>query len=233
MPRPRHPSTPTSRSSRASTPRCSPPCSSAAAPPASRRCAARRSRRPGAAPNRSARRSRRSCPAPRSALPGVGDAAARAAEPEPRDRRAPPRGARRASRAGRARRRSWSPRRCAARSSRSPPASPTSRRSHLAVGGRGHDLGRGLGPARRARVSPRRHGLATRRVRAARRHPRRLPADRRPPVPRRVLRRRGRPDPRVLGRRPALAAGRGARGRPRRRAASCCSPRRCASAHAS
>ena len=69
-----------------------------------------------------------------------------------------------------------------------------------------------------------------RRVRRARRHPRRVPADRGAPGARRVLGRHGRGDPLVHGRRPAQPRGRRRRACGRRRAASCCSPTRCAPA---
>ena len=58
-------------------------------------------------------------------------------------------------------------------------------------------------PAHRHGVRPGRPGHQARRVRGARRHPGRLPADRRAPVPGRVLGRRGRGDPHLRGRRPA------------------------------
>ncbi len=56
----------------------------------------------------------------------------------------------------------------------------------------------------RRRLQPRRPGGAARRVRGARRHRRRLPAHRRAPLPRRLLRRRGGRDPLLHRRRPAL-----------------------------
>ena len=65
-------------------------------------------------------------------------------------------------------------------------------------------------PGRR-RLRPRRPGREARRVRRARRHPRRLPADRGAPAAGGVLGRRGRGDPLLQGRRPALARGRAAR----------------------
>ena len=61
------------------------------------------------------------------------------------------------------------------------------------------------------RLHPHRPGRAARRVRRARRHPRRLPAHRGPPGPRRVLGRHRRGDPLVQGRRPAQPRGRRAR----------------------
>ena len=76
-------------------------------------------------------------------------------------------------------------------------------------------------PGRR-RLRPRRAGREARRLRGARRHPRRLPADRGAPAAGRVLGRRGRGDPLLQGRRPALARGAPSTGCGRRRAASCC-----------
>ena len=58
-------------------------------------------------------------------------------------------------------------------------------------------------PAVRHGVRPGRSGHQARRVRRPRRHPRRVPADRRAPLPGRVLGRRGRGDPHLRGRRPA------------------------------
>ena len=89
-----------------------------------------------------------------------------------------------------------------------------------------HDLdGDRPAPGRR-RLRPRRPGHQARRVRGARRHPRRLPAHRGAPAAGGVLGRRGRGDPHVRRRRPAHHR----EGRPacsRRRAGSCCSPTRC------
>ena len=65
--------------------------------------------------------------------------------------------------------------------------------------------------AGRRRLRPRRPGREARRVRRPRRHPRRLPAHRGAPAAGRVLGRRGRGDPLLRGRRPALARGRRAR----------------------
>ena len=70
------------------------------------------------------------------------------------------------------------------------------------------DLGGPRGAARRRGVHARRHGRAARRVRGARRDPRRLPAHRGPPAARRALGRRRRGDPLVLRRRPAQPRGR-------------------------
>ena len=78
------------------------------------------------------------------------------------------------------------------------------------------------------RLHPGRPGRAARRVRRARRHPRRLPADRGAPAAGRVLGRHGRGGALVQGRRPALASRSPSTGCGRRRAASCCSPTRCA-----
>ena len=206
---PRHPSMRTSRSSRASTPRSWPLCSSAAAPPGEpARCSS-------IAPT--GRRAESLGPALEALLPGAEVLHFPAWETLPHERLSPSPEivGHRLDVLGRiarwtgddaARRHRIGARRAPAARGR---AHRRRRRSQLVVGERGHDLGRRLGPARRTRLPPRRHGLAPRRVRAARRHPRRLPADRRPPVPRRVLRRRGRPDPRLLGRRPAVAARRG------------------------
>ena len=87
-------------------------------------------------------------------------------------------------------------------------------------------------PPRRGRLHPGRPGREARRVRRARRHPRRLPADRGAPAARGVLGRHRRGDPLVQGRRPAQPRGRASTACGRRRAASCCSPTRCASAPA-
>ena len=64
---------------------------------------------------------------------------------------------------------------------------------------------------RRRRVRAHRTRREARRLRRARRHPRRLPADRGAPAAGGVLGRRGRGDPLLQGRRPALARGRRAR----------------------
>ena len=65
--------------------------------------------------------------------------------------------------------------------------------------------------AGRGRLRPGRPGREARRVRRPRRHPRRLPADRGAPAAGGVLGRRGRGDPLLRGRRPALAGDRRAR----------------------
>ena len=147
-------------------------------------------------------------------LPVLGDAAARAAQPPQRHRRPPARGAAPADPPGRerpgvrpARRRGRpDPRGAAAAGQgarRAGAGLPVGRRRAPAGGGR-----RGAG---RGGVHPHRPGRAARRVRRARRHPRRLPADRGAPRPGRVLGRHGRGDPLVQGRRPAQPRGRRAR----------------------
>ena len=78
-------------------------------------------------------------------------------------------------------------------------------RSRCGVGDE-HDFDGLLAAAGRAGLHAGRHGHQARRVRRARRHPRRLPADRRAPRARRVLGRRGQRAARVRRRRPALAA---------------------------
>ena len=70
--------------------------------------------------------------------------------------------------------------RCAPRCSRSPTTSPSLEPIELVAGGRGYDLTALAVAARRPRILPGRHGHPTRRVRGARRHPRRVPA--RPPT---------------------------------------------------
>ncbi len=101
----------------------------------------------------------------------------------------------------------------------------------LRAGGHGGPRAGRAGPGGR-RVHPGRHGRAARGVRGARRHPRRLPAHRRPPAAGRVLGRPGRGDPLVRGRRPAQPRGRRRTGCGRRRAARSCSPTRCGRAPA-
>ena len=84
-------------------------------------------------------------------------------------------------------------------------------------------------PARQAgrdRLLPGRHGREPRRDRRAGRHRRRVPAHRGTPAAGRVLRRHGRGDPLLQGRRPAQHRPGRATVFGRRRAASCCSPRR-------
>ena len=136
-------------------------------------------------------------------LPGLGDPAARAAQPalghrRPPAGRAPPAG--RSRRRDRRRRSSW-PRSaaCCSRRSRAgrPDAGPAGRRRGL----RSRRPGRRPG---RRRVRPGRPGRAARRVRRPRRHRRHLPAHRGAPGPGRLLRRHGRGDPLLLGRRPAI-----------------------------
>ncbi len=77
----------------------------------------------------------------------------------------------------------------------------------LTVGPSEAELRRRARTPGRAGLHPRRHGRQARRVRGTRRHPRRLPADRRTSGARRVLGRRGVRDADVLGRRPALHPG--------------------------
>ncbi len=154
-------------------------------------------------------------PRTRRRLPQLGDPAARAAQPAQRHRRPP---------AGRA----------------APAAPPRARRPGTTaplqvvvapVRSVLQPQVKGLGdlepvelqagderPARRRRRGPRRRGLhprrpgrAARRVRGARRHRRRLPADRGAPAPGGVLGRHGRGDPLVRGRRPAQPRDRRAR----------------------
>ena len=143
-------------------------------------------------------------------VPRVGDAAARAALAAGRHRRpaarrpAPARapdddGDPRPARC----RSSWRP--SAACCSRRSPASVTSSRSALRPGDEA-ELDDVVTALVEARLRPGRHGREARRVRRPRRHPRRLPADRGAPAAGRVLRRRGRGDPLLLGRRPALAS---------------------------
>ena len=110
---------------------------------------------------------------------------------------------------------------CSSRSSR---ASATWSRCELRHRRRGRPGG-GRPPAGRHGVRPGRPGHQARRVRGARRHPGRLPAHRRAPVPGRVLGRRGGGDPHLRRRRPAHHRA-GRRGSGRRPAGSCCSPRR-------
>ena len=96
----------------------------------------------------------------------------------------------------------WSWRRCGRCCSRSSRGSATWSRCSCAAGERGRPGG-GRPPADRHGVRPGRPGHQARRVRGARRHPRRLPAHRRAPVPGRVLGRRGGGDPHLRRRRPA------------------------------
>ena len=212
MPWPRHPSMRTSRSSRASTPRCSRPCSSAAAPAGKPpvRCSS-------IAPT--GRRAESLGPALEALLPGAEVLHFPAWETLPHERLSPSPETvgTRLDVLGRIAR--WTGETplvvtASVRGALQPLAAglaDVASRSHLAVGGRGHDL---------AEVSARLVELAYHRVdMVSRRGEFALrggildvfPPTRRPPVPRRVLRRRGRPDPRVLGRRPAVAARRGAR----------------------
>ena len=159
-----------------------------------------------------------------SATTRLGDAAARAAHPAQRHRRpparraAPPRAPRRPTRPT-ARSRSSSRRsaRCSSRRSR---GWPTSSRSSWRPATSAAARGRRTPPGRRG-VLPGRPGREARRVRGARRHRRRLPADRGAPAAGGVLGRRRRGDPLVRGRRPAHAWRRST-GSGRRRAASCC-----------
>ena len=72
-----------------------------------------------------------------------------------------------------------------------------------------------------ALLQPCRPGHPPRRARRPWRHPRPVPADRRAPLPDRVLRRRGRRDPHLRGHRPAVDRLR-RRGRPLRRAGRSC-----------
>ena len=99
--------------------------------------------------------------------------------------------------------RSSSPRsaRCSSPRSR---GSPTSSPSSSSVGDE-VDLEDVVRRLAARRLPPGRPGGEARRVRGPRRHRRRLPADRGAPAPRGVLGRRGRGDPVVLRRRPALA----------------------------
>ena len=120
----------------------------------------------------------------------------------------------------------WSSRRSGRCSSRSSRGSATWSRCELRRRRRGRP-GRGRPPADRPGVRPGRPGHQARRVRGPRRHPRRLPAHRRAPVAGRVLGRRGGGDPHLRRRRPAHHRA-GRRGCGRRRAGSCCSPRRSA-----
>ena len=162
------------------------------------------------------------------AVPGVGDAAVRAGVARGRDDGPPPaRDLAAARRAATTSLRSWS-RRCARSCSGS---GRTSRRSSRSSCSPATQLDRDGLVERLVPMGYRREYQVEARgeARGARRDRRRLPVDRRPSRADRPLGRRGRPPVAVLGRRPALD-GQVSTTRGSSRSASCCRPRRCASA---
>ncbi|CAM5543369.1 hypothetical protein STANM309S_00957 [Streptomyces tanashiensis] len=147
-------------------------------------------------------------------VPLLGDPAARAALAPVRHRRPP---ARRAAAAGAPQGRR-SRRRSRQRGRRAHPfRAPAAGQGSRGPGARGVEEWadrrpeRGRRGPRGRRVLPGGAGREARRVRGARRHPGRLPADRGAPAPDRVLGRRRRGDPVLQGRRPAVPGGRRAR----------------------